>query len=119
LAAGVITSNADNISYTYLLEAANQNPIYANYEIDKRYDFAVSKYFVDTLAITADPRLPVYAEKTATGTYAGMPYGLAAGTGYNSGTIAAPGNVSLIGSKFRAKFPIFYYAGILFAVAKL
>ena len=101
LAAGVITSNADNIKYTYLLEAANENPIYDNYEIAKRYDYAVSKYFIDTLTITADPRLPVYAEKTAAGTYAGMPYGLVAGTGYNSGTIASPGNVSLIGSKFR------------------
>src|SRR4030095_8188488 len=95
LAAGVLTSNADNIKYSYLLEAANENPIYNNYEVAKRYDYAVSKYFVDTLANTADPRLPVYADKTATGTYAGMPYGLVAGTGYNSGTIAAPGNVSL------------------------
>ena len=121
LAAGVITSNADNIRYTYLLEAANENPIYNNYEIAKRYDYAVSKYFVDTLAITADPRLPVYADKTATGTYAGMPYGLVAGTGYNSGTIAAPGNVSLIGSKFRqqsSSVDIYNYAGVLFAIAE-
>lgn len=121
LAAGVITSNADNIKYSYLLEAANENPIYNNYEVAKRYDFAVSKYFIDTLTITADPRLPVYAEKTATGTYAGMPYGLLAGTGYNSGTIAAPGNVSLIGSKFRvqnAPTDIYNYAGVLFAIAE-
>ncbi len=121
LASGVITSNADNIKYSYLLEAANENPIYNNYETAKRYDYAVSKYFIDTLTVTADPRLPVYADKTATGTYAGMPYGLAAGTGYNSGTIAVPGNVSLIGSKFRvqnAPTDIYNYAGVLFAVAE-
>jgi hypothetical protein len=121
LAGGVITSNADNIRYTYLLEAANENPIYNNYEVAKRYDYAVSKYFIDTLANSADPRLPVYAEKTASGTYAGMPYGLAAGTGYNSGTVAAPGNVSLIGSKFRvqnAPTDLYNYASVLFAIAE-
>lgn len=121
LAAGVLTSNADNIKYAYLLEAANENPIYNNYETAKRYDYAVSKYFIDTLTITADPRLPVYADKTAAGTYAGMPYGLAAGTGYNSGTVAAPGNVSLIGSKFRvqnAPTDIYNYASVLFSIAE-
>ena len=121
LAAGVLTSNADNIKYSYLLEAANENPIYNNYEVAKRYDYAVSKYFIDTLTISADPRLPVYADKTATGTYEGMPYGLVAGTGYNSGTIAAPGNVSLIGKKFReqnAPTDIYNYAGVLFAIAE-
>jgi hypothetical protein len=121
LAAGVITSNADNIKYAYLLESANENPIYNNYEVAKRYDYAVSKYFVDTLISSADPRLPIYADKNSAGIYAGMPYGLAAGTGYNSGTIAAPGNVSLIGSKFRvqnAPTDIYNYAGVLFAVAE-
>ena len=121
LAAGVLTSNADNIKYSYLLEAANENPIYNNYEVAKRYDYAVSKFFIDTLAVTADPRLPVYADKTATGTYAGMPYGLLAGTGYNSGTVAAPGNVSLIGSKFRvqnAPTDIYNYATVLFSIAE-
>ena len=121
LAAGVLTSNADNIRYAYLLEAANENPIYNNYEVAKRYDYAVSKYFIDTLANSADPRLPVYADKTAAGTYAGMPYGLAAGTGYNSGTVAAPGNVSLIGSKFRvqnAPTDLYNYASVLFCIAE-
>ena len=121
LAAGVLTSNADNIKYSYLLESANENPIYNNYEVAKRYDYAVSKYFIDTLTNSADPRLPVYADKTATGTYAGMPYGLLAGTGYNSGTIASPGNVSLIGSKFRvqnAPTDLYNYASVLFAVAE-
>jgi hypothetical protein len=121
LAAGVITSNADNVKYTYLLEAANENPIYNNYEVAKRYDYAVSKFFIDTLTTTADPRLPIYADKTATGTYAGMPYGLVAGTGYNSGTVLAPGNVSLIGKKFREQnspTDVYNYAGVLFAIAE-
>ena len=50
-----------------------------------------------------------------------MPYGLVAGTGYNSGTVTAPGNVSLIGKKFREQnspTDIYNYATVLFAIAE-
>ncbi|MBO9561303.1 MAG: SusD/RagB family nutrient-binding outer membrane lipoprotein [Niastella sp.] len=98
---GVLEDNAHTIKYNYLSDANNQNPWYNNYVVGKRYDYAISKTLVDKLAAVNDPRLPVFADKTAAGTYVGMPYGLTSPVGYSAGTIGNPGNISLIGSAFR------------------
>jgi len=123
LADGVLTSNADNIVYSFLGEAANANNIYSNYEVDKRYDYAVSKTVVDQLNAIADPRLPVYADKTSAGTYVGMPYGLtqSQSSAFSIGTVGVPGNVSRIGQQFRSQsspVTIYTYAMVQFDKAE-
>lgn len=128
LADGVLSSNADNIFYTFLLESANENNMYNNYNIAKRYDYSISKTMVDYLQNNSDPRLPLYAEKTSAGTYVGMPYGLTqaqAGAysvgGFNAAGTFVPGTVSALGIKFRLQnspVSIFTYAESRFAVAE-
>jgi hypothetical protein len=97
VAGGLMTSNEDNATYTYLAAQTNENPYFNNYR--SRYDYAVSSLVVNTLSGLNDPRLPVYAAPTAAKTYVGLPYGTfgSALGNYNKGTRSKPGNVSLIG----------------------
>jgi hypothetical protein len=128
LADGVLLSNADNIFYPYLAESANENNMYNNYNVAKRYDFTISKTLIDYLQTNADPRLPVYAEKNSAGLYVGMPYGITQAQAvaytigaFNAAGVFVPGNVSAFGSKFRLQnsaVSIFTYAESRFAVAE-
>jgi len=128
LADGVLLSNADNIFYPYLAESANENNMYNNYNVAKRYDFTIGKPLLDYMQSNADPRLPVYAEKNSAGLYVGMPFGITqaqAGAytigGFNAAGVFVPGSVSAIGSKFRLQnsaVSIFTYAESRFAVAE-
>lgn len=103
IADGVMTSNDDNATYKYLAEQNNENPYFGNYR--NRYDYAVSDQVADRLKSNNDPRLPVYAQPTATGTYVGLPYGTFADAlkAYRIGNrdvsqgIFRPGNISQIG----------------------
>ncbi|MES2652521.1 MAG: SusD/RagB family nutrient-binding outer membrane lipoprotein [Bacteroidota bacterium] len=128
LADGALLSNADNIVYPFLAESANENNMYNNYNVAKRYDYSISKTLVDYMQGNSDPRLPVYAEKNNAGVYAGMPYGITqaqAGAysigGFNASGTFVPGSVSAFGSKFRLQnsaVSIFTYAESRFAVAE-
>jgi hypothetical protein len=128
LTAGVLASNADNMFYTYLGESANENNMYNNYNVAKRYDYTIGKPLLDYMQGQADPRLPVYAEKNSAGLYVGMPYGITqaqAGAytigGFNNLGVFVPGSVSALGSKFRQQnsaVSIFTYAESRFAVAE-
>jgi len=93
--AGVITTNANNVQYKHLAETANQSAWYARYLT--RFDFAISKPFLDYLQSVNDPRIPVYADKPQDGNanYVGMPYGLPVTTGIPNNS------VSFIGSNLR------------------
>lgn len=117
LESGVLESNSDNVFFKYLKDANNQNPLYDNYFVGKRYDYAVSDVIVSFLMTIQDPRLPVYANKpTAGGDYVGMPYGLPGAVDeYTRET------VSLIGDKFSAQdyaLPITTYAQLEFMKAE-
>ena len=128
LADGALLSNADNIVYPFLAESANENNMYNNYNVAKRYDYSISKTLVDYLQVNGDPRLPVYAEKNNAGLYVGMPYGITqaqAGAynigGFNAAGTFVPGTVSAFGSKFRLQnsaVSIFTYAENRFAIAE-
>ncbi|MBB2146026.1 SusD/RagB family nutrient-binding outer membrane lipoprotein [Pedobacter sp. LMG 31464] len=135
LAAGVLASNADNVSYPYLAESANENNMYNNYNVAKRYDFTISKTLLDYLQTNSDPRLGVYAERTAplvngvnTGPYVGMPFGITQAAasaysigGFNTAGVFAAGSVSAFGTKFRQQnsvVTIFTYAETKFAIAE-
>lgn len=117
LAAGVIASNDENVLFKYLKDANNQNPLYDNYFVGKRYDYAVSDVIIEHLIATKDARLSVYANAAiASGDYVGMPYGLAAAVDeLNRET------VSLVGDKFTAQdyqLPITTYAQVQFMKAE-
>lgn len=123
LADGVLSSNADNVVYTHLSQSPNENSLYYNYEVSKRIDYSISNTLVDAMQAINDPRIPVYADPTKTGTYVGMPYGLTqalAGT-YDPGSPGKPGNVSLVGKAFRAQnspVRIFTYPEVLLTIAE-
>jgi hypothetical protein len=78
---GVLESNDDNIQLSYIGggEAAN-NTFYTDFLT--RTDYAISEPLVDFMTAQTDPRIPVYAQPTATsvagGTeaYVGMVYGV-------------------------------------------
>lgn len=113
---GVISSNDENVFYTYLADNNNDNPWEDAFET--RLDYAISKPLADRLKATDDPRITVFAnEALATGTYEGMPYGLAqdqAGAILNS-------NVSFLGDALReqtAPSYIYTYAQVLFSMAE-
>lgn len=76
VAAGVISSNAQNISYKFLGDDPNNyNPWYNNYSISNRNDYAISKTMTDYMLPKNDPRLPVYAEVLAGNEVKGLPFG--------------------------------------------
>lgn len=73
---GGIVDNADRLSYKYLPETANQNPLYDNMVVAGRKDFAPSKTILDQLIDYNDPRLEIYADPNEDGNYDGVPYGI-------------------------------------------
>ena len=76
MADGPLTSNADNVKYTYLAEANNEHPLYNNYITGNRKDYAVSDVFVNYLLKTNDPRISAVADKNINLKYVGVPYGV-------------------------------------------
>lgn len=97
IAAGVMTSNADNVGLTYQKDDINPSAFYRDFYLSNRTDFAISNTMVDLLkgnlgTFGIDPRLqkyaaPITASKTAVKTfsytetddltqYVGMPYGI-------------------------------------------
>lgn len=80
-----ISSNSEIAKLVYL-NSPNQNPI-SNY-FDTRDDYRISKTIVDKLIELHDPRLSIYANKTADPTpqqYVGLPNGLLVGDASNYG----------------------------------
>ena len=111
LADGVFESNADNARLDYIDNGTNLNPIHAY--VRDRDDHSVSATLVDTLISLSDPRLPIYANPTAGGTYVGQP----------NGSLAQPAltAISKIGSFFSdPDAPVFVmtYAEVLFLRAE-
>lgn len=115
LAAGVITSNAQNISYKYIAgDPNNYNPWYNNYTVSNRNDYAISKKMTDYMTPKNDPRLPIYGEVLSGGIVKGLAYGLNA-------AINIPAAYSRIGSYFRGQgspMAIYNYAQVLFMQAE-
>ena len=109
IAAGVITSNAQNIMYKFITgDPNNFNPWYDNYTVSKRDDYAISKTMTDYMSPKSDPRLSIYAETLAGGVIKGLPYGILATPITNA--------YSRIGNTLRdqgSPLPIFTYAQVL------
>jgi len=115
LAAGVITSNAQNVNYSFLAgDPNNYNPWYNNYSVSNRNDYAISKTLTDYMDTKSDPRLPIYAEVLAGNLIKGLPYG-------RNVAVNIPAAYSRIGNYFRAagaKMPLMNYAQVLFMRAE-
>lgn len=76
LAAGVISSNAENASMPYGSSAPNTNPVYEDLVLSGRQDFVASNTLVDVMNDLEDPRRPVYfRENVGPGTFIGGIYG--------------------------------------------
>jgi len=95
IASGVFESNDDNAVFTYLSDDLNAAPYYRAYVVSARKDFALSRQFTNLLnGVNADttgannrdnsnpffglsdPRLQIFGDPIADGSYIGMPYGL-------------------------------------------
>ncbi|MDN5203429.1 SusD/RagB family nutrient-binding outer membrane lipoprotein [Fulvivirgaceae bacterium BMA10] len=128
ISAGVIAAdNSENISYTHLEEANNENPWFSRFRT--RRDYTVANTLVDymqstanggTMDVAMDPRLPVFADATESSNfteYVGMTYGVSeavAGSIDNS-------DVSFLGAAMRAQGAptyIFTSAQVLFSMAE-
>ncbi len=115
LADGVITSNAQNINYSFLGgDPNNYNPWYNNYSVNNRNDFAISATMTNYMGPKNDPRLKVYGETLAGNVVKGLPYG------FNK-AVNIPAAYSRIGDAFRgagSKLNIYSYAEVLFLQAE-
>ncbi|HUP14220.1 MAG TPA: SusD/RagB family nutrient-binding outer membrane lipoprotein, partial [Niastella sp.] len=65
LAGGIMTSNADNLVFKHLAEAANENYWYDQISDQNRKWWAISTTLMDKMKPAGDPRLPVYANKNS------------------------------------------------------
>jgi hypothetical protein len=109
---GVLSSATDNVQYKFLSESTNENPVYTNYVVSNRKDYALSDVFVNYLKKTSDPRLPFLASKNISGEYVGVPYAVGG---------AKAQDLSLIGSLLsqqNSPVNIITYAQVLFAQAE-
>lgn len=108
-----ISDNTEIAQLIYQL-SPQQNPVSAQFET--RDDYRISKTIVDKLFALNDPRLPVYASKTATATpeeYVGLPNGLTNSEASNLGfaKTSKPGAYFLTP---QSPAVIFSYAEVLF-----
>ena len=82
VAAGTFTSNADNALLNYGTSASSSNPVYHNFEIQGRNDYAASNVIMSVMDsgvghAIRDPRLQCFFAKTeASDSWVGEVYGL-------------------------------------------
>ena len=115
VAAGVLTSNAQNISYKFIAgDPNNSNPWYNNYITSNRNDYAISKTMTDYMQPKNDPRLPIYAEVLAGGVVKGLPSG-------RNVAVNIPAAYSRVGLYFRSQgspVVLLSFAQVLFMKAE-
>ena len=98
----VFESNDDNALLAFETNAPNQAPFYKATTLANRNDYAVSNVFVDflkgkkSLFPVQDPRLTVYAQPNAKGSYVGQFYGIDMYTA----SLVSPDSVSKPGVAF-------------------
>lgn len=114
LNAGVIESNAQNITYKFIgSDPNNWNPWYENYSNDNRNDYAISARLGNYMIENDDPRVFVYGE-VLNGEVKPLPYG-------SSAAKNIPGIYSRIGDALQAAeaaAPIYTYSQVAFAKAE-
>lgn len=115
LAAGVISSNAENIEYKFIAgDPNNYNPWYNNYTVSNRNDYAISTTLTNYMGPKNDPRLPIFGEVLAGNIVKGLAYG-------KNQAVNIPAAYSRIGNFFRGQgspMPLLNYAQVLFMRAE-
>lgn len=71
---GVFVANTDNATFKWPGDGVYDNPWAVNFKT--RDDHRMSQTIIDLLKANSDPRLQIWAEPTAAGTYAGQPNGI-------------------------------------------
>jgi len=72
---GVFGSNDDNASIAYLDAFPNTHPVHEDLVQSGRDDYVIANTIVDIMLDLSDPRIAVYAQPLADGTYKGGVYG--------------------------------------------
>jgi len=84
---GVFTSDADDALFSYDPGSpGNSNPIWQALVLSGRHDFGPTNILINTMVGWNDPRLPLYFQPTATGSYVGDVPG--AGNGYDPSSVS-------------------------------
>jgi len=74
--AGLLASNADNVTLAYGAATPNTNPLWVDLVQSGRNDFVVANTIVDYMNTLSDPRRAIYFDDNlGAGTYVGGPYG--------------------------------------------
>ncbi len=107
----VISSNDENISFSYLAAPPNTNPVWEDLIQSGRHDFIATKPFIDTLNGLSDPRLPILFTKNSGGIYKGQTPG-------RSASFSAYSGPSEVISDPMAKHTFFSYAEMEFLKAE-
>lgn len=114
LAAGVMTSNSDNLMFKHLADASMQNYWYGQWVVSRRDWWALTKSLVDQMKPIDDPRLPIFGQPAKSGgQYVGLPFGTTEGMNTT--------NFSLLGKAIYAQdasIQLVTYAQVLFAQAE-
>lgn len=114
VASGVISSQADNATYSYLSADPNTNPIFASLVLSGRFDYVAATTIIDALNNFNDPRLPLYFTEI----------GNVEGSGYLGGTVgdaSTYANYSQLSAPFNsATLPgvLFDYSEVEFILAE-
>ena len=112
IAGGLITSNNDNTSITYLNAFPNTNPVWLDLVQSGRADYVVANTIVDKLLALSDPRLPVFAEPLDDGvTYEGGIYG-------DNNTFSATSHIGAIFHEPNLEGLIMDYSEVEFMLAE-
>jgi hypothetical protein len=114
LAAGVMTSNDDNLVFKHLADANNQNYWFSQIDVQNREWWALAENLVREMKPVNDPRLQVYgAPARANGEFIGLKFGEEENIGTEE--------FSLLGSKIHEQdAPVYLvtYSQTLFALAE-
>lgn len=114
LAAGIMTSNDDNLVFQHLANANNQNYWYGQVVEQNREWWALTINLVEDMKPVNDPRLGVYGSPArATGEFVGMPFGETEALGTEEYSLLGP-------EIFAQDAPVYLvtYAQALFAIAE-
>lgn len=110
-AAGVFTSNDDNMVFTFLSAPPNTNPVWVNLIQSGRNDFVPASTFIDLMKSLNDPRLSLLFTTDPDGGYSG-------GTPGDGNTFSNFSHVADAQTAPEAPFTMLSYSQVEFALAE-
>lgn len=117
IAAGVISSAAENAYFSYSATVPYTNPLYEDLVLSGRNDFVAANTIVDTMNTLQDPRRPYYFDENITDSLGNVIY-----TGGIYGTSNTWANFSHVDERFfdpTLDHPFMTYSEVLFYQAEM